>query len=52
MNQNSSDEGEECPELVKAEIVRIPVTIITGYLGNIIIFDFNIVEFISLISQN
>lgn len=33
MSKDSSDDDEECPELVKAEIVRIPVTIITGYLG-------------------
>ncbi|XP_031553938.1 COBW domain-containing protein 1-like [Actinia tenebrosa] len=30
---NSSDDDEECPELVVSTNVRIPVTIITGYLG-------------------
>ena len=33
MNQENSDDDEECPELVQATNVRIPVTIITGYLG-------------------
>lgn len=30
----SSDEEEEVPELVPAEVIKVPITVITGFLGN------------------
>ncbi|XP_032243056.2 COBW domain-containing protein 2 isoform X2 [Nematostella vectensis] len=34
MATNSDSDDEECPDLVPSACVRIPVTIITGYLGS------------------
>ena len=34
MEDTSSDENDDCPDLISYADKRIPVTIITGYLGN------------------
>lgn len=34
MSGESSDENDDCPQLVDCTEKRIPVTIITGFLGN------------------
>lgn len=30
----STDDEDEIPELVPAEVVKVPITVITGFLGN------------------
>ena len=39
MSDSGLSDDDDVPDLVPAEITKVPVTVITGYLGNVVEFS-------------